>query len=397
MPERWLVISNDATNSGAPRMLLEVLRGVRATLGSSWSCEILLRQEGVLESAFAEFGPVHVLPHRCARGRSFPARAYRKAVDRPWGQPRRLAGWIERWRKEPFDLIYNNTATNGALLPALRTLGRPVLTHVHELEYSLRRLNTPADLTATFAGSNGFLAVSAAAATDLVARGVPAERVTIVPNFLQSLPSELSGAERAELRRSLGLPEGRTIVTGCGHIDEVKGTDLFVELAAHLAKTPGTPAPFFNWIGADTDAAFGRRVRKKVREMGLDSVVGFSGAVADAPRWFAASDVVTITSREESFSMVALEAGAAGRPVVGFAQARGLAEFLHGEPELLVGNLDPRAMAAAVQRLLQDPDAARNAGRSLRARVGAEFLAGSKIHAILDRVEKLKAGFPRSS
>ena len=48
MAERWLIVAHDASNSGAPRMLLEVLRGVRAVRGPDWSCEILLVRGGVL-------------------------------------------------------------------------------------------------------------------------------------------------------------------------------------------------------------------------------------------------------------------------------------------------------------------------------------------------------------
>jgi glycosyltransferase involved in cell wall biosynthesis len=389
MAERWLVIANEATNSGAPRMLLEVLRGVRAARGPDWTCEILLRRGGALVGEFAGFGPVRILSHPRAFGPGPGSRAYRTLVDRPWFQPRRLAGWLGPWQESGFDLVYNNTATNGFVVPAVRRLGCPILTHVHELGYALRRFNTAASLRQTLENSDHFLAVSPAVALDLEACGVAAARITLMPNFLPALPPAPEAAARPALRARLGLPPDTLVVAGCGHIDRLKGTDLFVRMAASLARaTPGKIACI--WIGGETDALFAWKVRRLVRRHGLGDRVRFVGAVPDAGPWLAASDVVAITSRVESFSLVALEAAALGRPVVGFADARGLAGMLGAEPDLLVPGFDAAAMAAVVHGLLQDSSRANALGRRLRARVGAEFLAGPRIAALLSVVDQLQ-------
>jgi glycosyltransferase involved in cell wall biosynthesis len=92
----------------------------------------------------------------------------------------------------------------------------------------------------------------------------------------------------------------------------------------------------------------------------------------------------------ESFSLVALEAAALGRPVVGFSGARGLTGVLGGEPGLLVPEFDPAAMATVIYGLLREPPAALAVGRRLRRRVEAEFLAGPNLRLVLAAAERLQ-------
>ena len=366
--DRWLVLAHEATNSGAPRMLVEVLRAVRAAQGAQWQCEILLDRGGPLTSELATFGPLHRLTPRWAEGPRPLARILRGLIDRPWLKPHRLRRLVRAWQQSGGGVIFSNTATNGRLLSALPTGAGPVVTHVHELEYGLQRFNRPRDLAATLARTQRFVAVSTAVATDLRARGVPAERVTVVPNFLATLPpSPAVPLARAEVCRRLGLAPTTRIVLGCGHVDPLKGTDLFVAMIAQLATQPGGPV-IGVWLGGDID----RRYAQRVREL-AGPRVRFVGEVADPDLYYAASDLVTVTSRVESFSRVALEAGAMGRPVLAFAAARGPADLL--PPAALVPEMTAAAMSAAATPLLLDAAIAELLGRELRARIAAGFLA----------------------
>jgi glycosyltransferase involved in cell wall biosynthesis len=116
----------------------------------------------------------------------------------------------------------------------------------------------------------------------------------------------------------------------------------------------------------------------------------FIGEVPDPALYFAASEVVVVTSRVESFSRVALEAAALGRPVLAFAAARGPADLL--PPDALITELSAEAMAAAVTAALADPAGSRRQGESLRRRVAGEFLAAQWIGRLLAAVEEVSRG-----
>lgn len=388
MAERWLVVAHEATNSGAPRMLLRLLQEVRARRGGEWSCEIVTRGGGPLLAEFREFGPVHVLSHPWAEGRSILAGLLRTGLDRPWGQRRRFRQILPRLERQRFDLVYNNTGTNGELLPALKALRCPILTHVHELAEFLRGFCRSSDLDHTFGLSDAFVAVSRAVAEDIVARDVARERVTIVPNFVSTLPEP--ACDRDRVRRSLGLPVDADIVVGCGHLHAIKGTDLFLELVALAGATQRRPLCAV-WIGGDSDRRFAKRVRHRAAQRGLHNL-RFHGPVHDADPWLVASDLVAVTSRLESFSLVALQAAALARPVIGFAGARGLKSVLRDFPGLLVPGYDVAALTAIARDLLDCPEKAQATGLRLRRTVEAEFLAGPHVEAILAVTDELRRG-----
>lgn len=381
MSASWLVLAHQATNSGAPRLLLEVMRGVRAA-DADWRCEILLDHDGPLAGEFATLGPVHQLTPPWAEGPGLAAKVMRGLVDRPWLKPRRLQAKARDWQARGGGIIFSNTGTNGRLLAALPPSAGPVVSYVHELGYGLRRFNRPADLAATLARTDLFLAVSSAVLADLAELGVPTEKMRLLPNFLPELPPAADRvAARAQVNRLPGLTSGTRLVVGCGHLDPVKGTDLFVELAAQVAAAGGAPVSFV-WVGGVIDREFAARVRAAA-----GPAVHFAGEVADVAPYFAAADVVTVTSRAESFSRVALEAAALGRPVVAFAGARGPADLLG--PEDLVPGHSVEAMAGAVVARLAEPARAEQDGMRLRETVANRFLARHWIGPLLTAIREV--------
>ncbi len=96
----------------------------------------------------------------------------------------------------------------------------------------------------------------------------------------------------------------------------------------------------------------------------LDGRVVFTGTRRDARAITGAADVVVIPSESEGLPLAALEALAGGRPIVATA-VRGLRDLLNdGRTALLVPPGDAEALAAAVRRVLDDPELARSLGEA---------------------------------
>ena len=121
-----------------------------------------------------------------------------------------------------------------------------------------------------------------------------------------------------------------------------------------------------------TDSYSGH-VKRLIAALNLESRVRFLGYVPDLIVAMGAADIVTMPSHEEPYGLVALEGMALGKPVVATG-AGGVPSFIRdGDTGLLVPPRDPAALANALSRLLDDPDAARAMGGRARARVEAEF------------------------
>lgn len=89
--------------------------------------------------------------------------------------------------------------------------------------------------------------------------------------------------------------------------------------------------------------------------------------------WLHAADAVVLPSRYEPFGIAALEAAAAGAPLV-VATAGGLAEaVVDGETGLAFLPADVAGLTSAIRETLDDPVAAQQRAVAARARLGAEF------------------------
>ena len=107
-------------------------------------------------------------------------------------------------------------------------------------------------------------------------------------------------------------------------------------------------------------------IEDRIRELELGSMVRTLGSLvhADAIALIGAADGMVLPSFAEGLPLAVLEAQALGTPIVA-ATAGGVAEVIqHDRTGLLVRSHDHQALAVALRRLLEDPQAARSRARA---------------------------------
>jgi glycosyltransferase involved in cell wall biosynthesis len=173
-------------------------------------------------------------------------------------------------------------------------------------------------------------------------------------------PADARSARQA--RTALDLPADGPIVLCPGRLSRQKGQDvLLAAWPGVLARSPGATLVL---LGDGEMTAELRTV--------ATPGVRFVPAATDLRPWFAAADVVAMPSRWEGLPLVALEAAASGRAVVGSA-IPGLTEVVTPETGELVPPEDPAALTEALAGLLNDPDLAHRRGAAARAVATARF------------------------
>lgn len=174
--------------------------------------------------------------------------------------------------------------------------------------------------------------------------------------------------------------ESGPVILIVGRLQAVKGHRLFLESARKiLAKK--LDAKF--WILGDGELR--GELEVLTEELGLTAAVSFLGYRNDASHVMALSDIVVCASSYEAFPRAVLEAFALARPVVA-TSVGGIPEaVVDGETGLLVPTGDSCAMAAAVLRLLDNPELARRlavAGQKLARRTYTVEVQASALAAL---------------
>jgi glycosyltransferase involved in cell wall biosynthesis len=127
----------------------------------------------------------------------------------------------------------------------------------------------------------------------------------------------------------------------------------------------------------------------RARELGIETDVEFAGAVGNdrVPEYYAATDVFCLPSFAEGVPTVLQEAMATGLPVVA-TDVNGTAELVdHERSGLLVSPARSDLLAAALGRLLADPELRRQYGAAGRARIERDFDrlgAATRLRGVLD-------------
>lgn len=200
-------------------------------------------------------------------------------------------------------------------------------------------------------------------------------------------------ADRAALRRRLGLPEDHVIIGCFGRIRAQKGTDAFVDAA--LALLPDRPGVTAIVMGRATEGheAFLTGLRDRVAAAGLAGRILFLPevpvhAVAD---WYRALDLYVAPQRWEGFGLTPIEAMACGVPVVA-TRVGAFEEIVTAGTGSLVPADDVPALAAAIAPFLDDAGMRDGAGRAALARVRAVFRIEDEAAALVAVYRRLLAG-----
>ncbi|MEQ8766562.1 MAG: glycosyltransferase family 4 protein [Planctomycetota bacterium] len=201
-----------------------------------------------------------------------------------------------------------------------------------------------------------WVVLSAVARDELSGWGIPLDRIVIVPNGLDA--SEWTEQPRAEdvqaLRQAIPCATGDLTAGILSRLDPVKNIEVAIQA---IARTESSRLLIGG--GASEHAkAYPADLERLARALAVDDRVGFLGHVS-APRAFLhACDLIIQPSRREASPLAVIEALACARPVIATAVG-GVPELLgQGRFGWLVPPGDAEAIAAAIEAIRSDPEAA---------------------------------------
>ena len=245
-----------------------------------------------------------------------------------------------------YDWAIANTVVSGSVVPILKSNGFTVVSLIHELPALIAQYGLH-DRAATIVRHSDTVVF---ASTDVRERfcsafGTVSGKIIIRPQGLyKSLKYDPTAS--AELRAQLGLSASVKIVINIGFADMRKGTDIYIQTAIRASPLVNL---HFIWVGH----IHGELEVWLKEDLARCQVKNFTFLPysEDVSRFLSAADVFFLSSREDPFPSVVLEALAMGLPVVGFDGAGGFGDLLQ-DPDLgaLVPYGDVEAAVEAIAR-----------------------------------------------
>jgi len=177
----------------------------------------------------------------------------------------------------------------------------------------------------------------------------------VIPNGIS--PEDFEGDDTEAFRAKYGLGSSPFLLF-MGRLNEIKGPDILLDAYASIANQ----FPEWQLVFAGPDGGLEQAVRNAVVEYRLENRVHIIGFVAgkDKSAAYHAASLLVIPSRLEAMSIVALEAGACGTPIVMTDQC-GFYELVEAGGGVEVA-VDPKALAITLSELLSNPKAVKTMG-----------------------------------
>jgi PEP-CTERM/exosortase A-associated glycosyltransferase len=190
---------------------------------------------------------------------------------------------------------------------------------------------------------------------EIVARGVPEERVTVIPNAVDIGEFRFGAPVDEQLKRELGLA-GRTVIGFIGSFYAYEGIDLLVQALPRVLQA--RPDARVLLVGGGPQEA---ALRDAVRAAGLQDKVVFTGRVphGEVQRYYGIVDVFAYPRRSMRLTEIVtplkpLEAMAQGQLLVA-SDVGGHRELIRdGQTGVLFQAGNAEALADAIVRLLGD-------------------------------------------
>ncbi|MBK0391275.1 glycosyltransferase family 4 protein [Ramlibacter algicola] len=365
---RILAVSHDTSLYGAQRSLFDVVNGLIA-LGHD--VEVCVPYAGPLSDAFARLGiRVHVVPicHWVPDRSNASARHWLTLVG---GLPRRVLRARRLVRTQRFDLVYTNTVTVLEFALAAKAAGVPHVWHLREKAAGHPQLRSPLPNRGIVAIVRALSAKVIYNSHALLARygGARGAKDMVVHNGLPAAVERPRGVRRADPVK----------IVSAGFMDHRKGLDVLLDAVA-LLPAAARAGVRIEVAGIVEPRYMAREIAPRLASLG--DAVRLLGWVDPIEAALSDADLLVSSAREEPFGRTLVEAMMLGLPVLA-TRCGGPEEIVEdGVTGLLVAADDPRALSAALLRLLTEPGLLASFGRAGRERALERFELGACVRRV---------------
>lgn len=344
-PRKIFVVSHESTLTGAPILLLDLLKILNERFEIKFT--IIVIRDGELTKEFSKLGRVYVIKGRdYGKSRNIIIRFLELIKSRII----LISALLSVFN---YPLIFYNTITNGHINKYLKFLKKPTIIYVHELSSITKFYDFDKYIKPMLSDRYFYIYPSNEVKKYLHDNlKIEYKRLFIlnyyVPDLLQPNLEKIDAkSNRTEDIRKLK-------VCGIGVASPRKGTDLFINVASIINKFNKEIS--FCWIGGCASVELESEYRTLLIKNNLNDVVEFTGKLQpiDAKNKLSESDILFLSSREDPYPLVVLEAAMLGIPSIVFKESGGISDFVTSECGWVVNDFNLNVVSELINGLACD-------------------------------------------
>ena len=360
--KKILFISHDASRTGAPIVLLNLINWINKN--TSKEIIILLKDTGPLLKEFQKIAPTFIWNHPRNNFTKF------KLINKLFNLfsncdfDLNQIKILKLIKKKNIDIVYSNTVASHDLVKLLKNeIDIPTISHIHEMKYSIESFYSYSVQTNIINTIDKFITVSKLADSHFKQLTNSNINTDIINEFVDMSMFKNPTINKEEFSKELGLVDN-FIVGACGVGSFRKGIDIFIELSRVFQK-------------------------KHANELlGVVENIIFCGVQKYPQNYFNLFDVFALTSREDPFPLVAIEAASLGKPIICFENASGIPELMDGKGGFVVPYMNIDEMMNKIIKLYENKEmygifSNEIKERSLKYDVN---IIAPKINALIDQI-----------
>lgn len=344
-----LFVSHDANRAGAQILLLRFLKLLKNHPDFKFS--ILLKEGGIIENEFEKLATTYFWKEKSNKSQNS---LIKKITNKIFKEKFSEKDLLQKLAEQKFDLIVSNTVTNGELLEKLSTLNVPISTYVHELEIGIQQYTSPESFQQTLKVTKSYIVCAESVKANLIKNhNIDATEIKVLPSLLPDsvLSFESSKSNIIALKNKYNIPENIFLVGGMGTVDLRKGVDVFLQVANHLKDKKDI---YFLWVGGQNTEIEYKIFQIDKGRLALKNVI-FQISINNPLDFMDAFDVFFVSSREDPYPLVVLEAAILAKPIICFDKAGGAKDFVENDCGFVVDYLDVNEVVKKIIELKEDP------------------------------------------
>ena len=335
--KRIVLVGHSGDNGGAEILLKNM---IQEFIKQDIEVSVLMKFDGSIKEEYKKFAPTFVID----------------TVDK-------IEYYIRELRKYGYQSAILNTTLCGNLIPIFHNNGFYVISLVHELPGVIRLLH--AEEYVDFIAENSDLTIfpSSFVCEKFENMCKIKNQKLIQPQGFYNVYDDFDNdRSHRKIVEKHNIPSENNIILNVGSGELRKGFDLFLE----VAKKFKTENYSFIWVGSIND----EMERKYMEEFADEKNIILTGFISDKDEimsYYDACDVFMLTSREDPFPSVVLEAFNAKKPVIGFQDAGGFKDIvINNETGFLVEYGSVTSLVKKIKLICNDDELKERLGNNAK-------------------------------